>query len=485
MGSIFPSTPSFDLARTYMARAVEKFAEHPDNPREGTLSVRLPTQAEESMQPVAGDVLISVGLDWDNGCMEAFFSISRDKGISVITCCYDLIPVLFPQYCVGEVGSKFKEYFTHLSWGSSAVMCISKQSERDYLALCEQIGAPKRRTCVIKLGDQMAETGGMLSDQVADLVSQPFILFVSTIERRKNHEVLYRAYHLLARDGHAQQLPKLVFVGMPGWGVGDLLQDIALDPLTKHLVIQLNHVSDAELNALYGAAKFCVYPSLYEGWGLPVGEALALGKAILASASGSLPEVGGDLVRYIDPWNPRAWADAMLELLKHPEIIKGMETRVANEYRPVTWRDTARTAAALIEDVLRDRPSKIVLWAGYDFSTQAGVHVGASIVAQGTAGFLFFGPYRSLPTGLYRVSVWGSRVTPSAGELNFDVVSKKCIAAHAVSQASVDENTEFSKPLTVLEFSLSKPVTDLEIRCIVSSGLRIAVERVEIHRLDA
>ena len=96
---------------------------------------------------------------------------------------------------------------------------------------------------------------------------QPFILFVSTIERRKNHEVLYRAYHLLARQGTIESLPKLVFVGMPGWGVGDLLKEIELDPLTRGMIIQLHHVSDGELSYLYKKALFCVFPSLYEGVG--------------------------------------------------------------------------------------------------------------------------------------------------------------------------------------------------------------------------
>ena len=70
---------------------------------------------------------------------------------------------------------------------------------------------------------------------------------------------------------------------MPGWGVGDLLKDIELDPLTKGMIVQLNHVNDAELLRLYESSMFCVFPSLYEGWGLPVGEALSLGKAVLCS----------------------------------------------------------------------------------------------------------------------------------------------------------------------------------------------------------
>lgn len=101
----------------------------------------------------------------------------------------------------------------------------------------------------------------------------------------------------------------MVFVGMEGWGVGELLKDIELDPLTRGLIVRLNRVSDAELRVLYEAARFCVFPSMYEGWGLPVGEALSMGKVVICSNRGSLPEVG-EVVRYVDPRNPQAWADA-------------------------------------------------------------------------------------------------------------------------------------------------------------------------------
>jgi glycosyltransferase involved in cell wall biosynthesis len=349
---IFPNSKSFDLSRKFLARALGTFERKSINKSSASsnlLEISVPLDTLINTRPVYGDIIISVGLDWDQPYTSAFFDLSNKHGLKIITCCYDLIPVLFPQYCVGDVASRFKEYFNMLTWGSAAVLCISKQTQNDYLALCSQLGAPERPTCILPLGDNVPSGNGDISPAIEAVLAEPFILFVSTIERRKNHEVLYRAYHLLCQLGHKHLLPKLVFVGMPGWGVGDLLKDIELDPLTQGLIIQLNHVNDGELGELYKKALFCVYPSLYEGWGLPVGEALAVGKAVLASNQGSLPEVGGNLVKYLDPWNSKSWADAILEWVTSPSAIQQMERKVVEQYEVRSWAAAAKSVEQLID----------------------------------------------------------------------------------------------------------------------------------------
>lgn len=309
------------------------------------------TPADAPMLFASGDVLLSIGLDWDSGPQPYFYTL-RKHGVRVVTCCYDLIPVLFPQYCVSNVAAHFTSYFLDLAEGSDLTLCISKQSEKDLKQLMFDVGGPELITHVFPLGDNVPSGVGDISDSVRALEREPFILFVSTIERRKNHEVLYRAYHLLCAQGKRARLPRLVFVGMPGWGVGDFLKDVELDPLTRGLITQLHHVSDAELRVLYEAAQFCVYPSLYEGWGLPVGEALSLGKAVLCSDRGSLPEVGGDIVRYVDPWSPEAWSLAIWDLVENPSAVKMMEERVRKTYRPRTWAQAASSVQEAIEAMI-------------------------------------------------------------------------------------------------------------------------------------
>jgi glycosyltransferase involved in cell wall biosynthesis len=298
-----------------------------------------------------GDVLISVGLDWDHPFYKEFYFLRKEQQIRVVTCCYDLIPVLYPQYCVGAVAGLFTSYFYEIADGSDLVLCISRQSEKDLLEMLNRTGGAKPKTHVFPLGDNVpvAKTEE-ISLAVKELCKETFILFVSTIERRKNHEVLYRAYHLLSQEGKRDELPKMLFVGMQGWGVGDLLKDIELDPLTRDLIVRLNHVTDAELRALYEAARFCVFPSLYEGWGLPVGEALSLGKPVLCSGRGSLPEVGGELVRYVDPWNPRAWADEIYRMANDGAWRSEWEQKAKAQYHVRTWTEAAISVQKAIQD---------------------------------------------------------------------------------------------------------------------------------------
>ena len=303
-----------------------------------------------------GDILISVGLDWDHPYYKEFYALRQQQQIKIITCCYDLIPVLYPQYCVNDVAGLFTSYFLDVADGSDLVLCISKQSEKDLNDMLERTGGARPPTWVFPLGDTLPTAKGngsnnVMNPEVTALCQQDFILYVSSIERRKNHEVLYRAYHLLCAAGKKDTLPKLVFVGMPGWGVGELLTDLKLDPLIQDKIVFLNHVTDAELMHCYQSAMFCVFPSLYEGWGLPVGEALAMGKVVLSSDRGSLPEVGGDLVKYIDPWSPHAWAQAIEDMVTNTSARNEWQATVQKKYVIKTWQTAAQSVHQAIQSL--------------------------------------------------------------------------------------------------------------------------------------
>lgn len=471
---LLPRSSSFDLARRILSGRLAQFtveatkAISGDNPTE--LTARIPLDAGQHTRPREGDILISVGLDWDQPYHTEFYRLSKYCGLKIITCCYDLIPILFPQYCVGDVASRFKGYFDLVNWSSSAVLCISKQSENDLINLWQELGAHPRLTKVIPLGDNVPSGKGSISPHVKALTEAPFILFVSTIERRKNHEVLYKAYHLLCREGRKNTLPKLVFVGMPGWGVGDLLKDIELDPLTRGLIVQLNHVNDAELLELYKKSLFCVYPSLYEGWGLPVGEALSLGKVVLSSDQGSLPEVGGDLVRYVEAWNPRAWADAILDLITKREDLSKLAAKVRDNYKPRTWSNTGKVVAEVIDQLAKQPTPQRNFLAGYDFSTQCGLHAGPCIRATGQPGVLMHGPYIGLRPGRYVIEINLNQVKTQNSKAVFDVVSHDARNQHARlewcagdCQTSNNKETEMVR----IDIKLDRYVHDLEVRCFI------------------
>ena len=203
---------------------------------------------------------------------------------------------------------------------------------------------------VVYLGCDIQGAHGVISEEIQLLCQKPFLLFVSTIERRKNHETLYRAYIELINQGYVD-LPQLVFVGKIGWGVADLLKDLALDPRIQPYIRILNHVTDAELALLYERTLFTLYPSLYEGWGLPVAESLAHGKFCLVSNNSSLPEVGGEYVEYLDAWDVPSWAKKIYWYCKNPKALHEKERHILESFHAHSWQDSSKSilnSAALL-----------------------------------------------------------------------------------------------------------------------------------------
>lgn len=425
-----------------------------------------------------GDVLISVGLDWDwedKGLDVLLYKLKTQKNVKVLTCCYDLIPILFPQYCVGDVAAKFKSYFTNLTWASSGMLCISRRSEADYRALATELGMPVIPTKVMLLGNKLPENDGDISPDVESICKDRYILFVSTIERRKNHEILYKALRILAEEGRLDKDLKLVFVGMPGWGVSDFLKDLELDPLVSEHILQLNHVSDAELRHLYEFCSFFAYPSLYEGWGLPVAEALAFGKFVIASDRGSIPEVGGDLVEYVDPWNATAWARAIETYWENDELLASKENRIRRQYHSIEWHETAGAVLELIGSVCRDDESRIDLVPGYDLRSVAGLHFGSRILATGRGGVLCHGPYIPLPAGPLEVEIGIENAGEKPAPLTFKFTSHggTIVIQKATRKAGRSSTFKF-------KIELEDAVEDFETVIECNDGADISINNVSI-----
>ena len=269
--------------------------------------------------------------------------IKKRAGIKVLGMCYDLVPVKLPHLSVLQDSSyKFSGYVINMAGCADKILCDSQNTRRDLFHFLSTVNGHRPPLEVITLGADIRTKRGAVGKQVRNLCRTPYILYVSTIERRKNHEALYRAYTRFVEAGR-RNLPKLVFVGAPGWGVEDFLSDLRLDRSVDGLILMLHDVSDSELSYLYRHALFTVYPSLYEGWGLPVAESLAHGKFCLASSTSSLPEVGADFVEYLDPWDLPAWVERMAYYFDNVEAIRVKEEKILSQYKPRTWAETTRS----------------------------------------------------------------------------------------------------------------------------------------------
>ena len=112
--------------------------------------------------------------------------------------------------------------------------------------------------------------------------------------------------------------------------------------MLKESVIHLENVDDARLARLYMDAGFCLYPPKFEGFGLPIVEALSYGKALIVANAGPMPEIAGDFAIALDPDSSQAWAEAIGKWIENPEERNAWARRAAEEYRPLTWDQSAR-----------------------------------------------------------------------------------------------------------------------------------------------
>jgi glycosyltransferase involved in cell wall biosynthesis len=170
--------------------------------------------------------------------------------------------------------------------------------------------------------------------------------------------LLYQAWEECIRANRVDSnRDRLVFVGRRGWAAGDLLHEIETNPLTRDTILLLHGVPDAQLGWLYRNCEFVLFPSLVEGFGLPVVEALAHGKLCLTTDDGALSEVGGELVIRLDPRDTLGWAAMIARLMADPSETKDRENRIRAEYRSVSWDDSAAQFFALLRgsvNLIRD-----------------------------------------------------------------------------------------------------------------------------------
>lgn len=168
-----------------------------------------------------------------------------------------------------------------------------------------------------------------------------YLLFVSTIEPRKDHRILLRVL------GELTTPPLLVLVGGIGWRCGAILNEIK-EYETKGMVRYLGRVEDRYLPALYRAAQLSVYPSQYEGFGLPVLEAMACGCPVLCSDSSSLPEVGGEVAEYFRVGDYQHLAQRLKELLSNEQRLTEMTKAGIEHARQFSFHKAAQEMMRLL-----------------------------------------------------------------------------------------------------------------------------------------
>jgi len=184
-------------------------------------------------------------------------------------------------------------------------------------------------------------------------VPRPYLLSVGTLEPRKNQARLVRAYRRLAADGRPHAL---VLNGPDGWLDDELRRELSSEGPGR--VVRTRNLSAIDLDALYRGADVFAYPALYEGFGLPVVEALARGVPTVAGNGSSLPEVAGDAALLVDALDEAAIADALARVLDDPALAEDLRRRGVERAASFSWRETARATLRVYRHVM-DPPDHV------------------------------------------------------------------------------------------------------------------------------
>ena len=233
------------------------------------------------------------------------------------------------------------------------VVAISEFSRRHFLETFPHY--PAERTAVVHLASRFATVPAgaampaLPSERLAKFAGGGFWLAVGTIEPRKNYEGLVRAYARLKAERPGT--PPLLIAGKVGWMMPHFPALLAELGIARD-VHPLGYVSEAELVWLYRSCFAVVYPTFWEGFGLPVVEALGYGVPVISSNVSSIPEVLGDAGLLIDPHDDDSLVRAMHDLATQPGLHTRLVERTGVQAARFSWQETARRVSAIYDEVL-------------------------------------------------------------------------------------------------------------------------------------
>jgi len=260
--------------------------------------------------------------------------------VPIVLTVHDLTPILFPEAHPTKSalfwGKAFKAIVKHVThW-----IAVSGNTKADLVKIFDI--DPQNVTVVYEAADDIykpypdkQDLKGLIRRKYG--IEKPFILYTGTLEPRKNIPTLLRAFAELKRKGFQHEL---VLIGGKGWKYEEIFETIHQLGMNDQVIVP-GYVPKEDLVAFYNAAEVFVYPSLYEGFGLPPLEAMACGTPVVVSNTSSLPEVVGDAGLLVDPLNVDGLTGAIEKLLVDEDLRQNLSKKALEKAGHFSWEGTA------------------------------------------------------------------------------------------------------------------------------------------------
>lgn len=259
----------------------------------------------------------------------------------VITTIHDMTYLRFPETMDAKNLRRLRKGMKYSVERSDHILTVSEFSKREIINL---LGVKKDRVSVVYNAPSIG-TGAVAEKEIHG----PYILYVGTIEPRKNLTRLIRAFDLIKRE---RGIPhKLVLAGGKGWNNEEIYKTASNAKYSEDIEFT-GYVDEPRKNSLYKYADVFIFPSLYEGFGIPPLEAMAFGCPVVTSNVASLPEIVGDAAELVDPMDEQSIAEGLWKALSDKVYADDLIQRGYEQIKKYTWAASARKLTDICQSVL-------------------------------------------------------------------------------------------------------------------------------------
>ena len=299
---------------------------------------------------------LPISVQWLTGDIDIYhspdFVLPPTGNIPSVLTIHDLSFVHYPEAFTGALLNYLNKVVPSSVARASHVLADSLSTKND---LVELWGVPKEKISVIYSGVGSSFRPVTEKDEIRrvrqkyELGDMPFIFSVGTLQPRKNYEMLIRAFKPIFETTSYQ----LVIAGGFGWKHEQILEEVSRLGLTQRVKL-IGFVDDQDLPVLYSDASLFAFPSLYEGFGIPLLEAMSCGVPVISSNTSSLPEVAGDAALLLPPNDEELWSKNLRQILEDSTRRTRMVAAGFLQARKYSWRNAAEQVLSIYHTLLAD-----------------------------------------------------------------------------------------------------------------------------------
>ena len=340
-----------------------------------------------------GGRILVLGGSWirNREYISALQGLKRQLGANLTILVHDLIQMKLAHLYPPGIGQEFEDNARVMTSVADDFLVYSEFTRSDLRDFLIANGEYFKKISQFRLGDM---TGLHPDSEASDEISvsdlqgrfsgQSFAIYVSSIDLRKNHVFLINVWRRLIEERGAAA-PHLLFIGRPLWRGDEVIDAVKRDEkLSRHVHI-LSDVDDRDLDWFYRNCLLTLYPSLYEGWGLPVAESLSYGKVCIASDRTATREIAPKLTDLVDPYDFRAWLDRIAFYVDNPAALARAEEKVRSEYTEYSWEQSVGEITAILDGLphVRDQLPMVFPKESVEFFAGAANDKGVAVCAGG------------------------------------------------------------------------------------------------------